>query len=327
MSLPGGSWRLLVFPLGVLGGQGCGALGGAGAERRLRDPISCRSSSLGNPHLPGFLLPSFLQGKNGGGGDSGPLSQRSHGACVPLSRVLQPHVRGDESVLGGGGGGVEAHYRSLHSQSFSGFLEISNGDSPVCPLVGSEERLDDHYRSQGRIPPNSYSSTESEISEVHGRRESLAVQGSLLRSFHGTADIHSGYGSGIRLFTSSGCQDATIPGRLADHGFLSGRSLLGKGHGSPALSGVGDSSQFGKVELDAFLINQDRVADFPGFADAIEDRKVLNSRRIFILKGAVGEVLESSTRTPRVIDAPSFRWPTPNEGSTVSSQGESGLSE
>ena len=207
MSLSGGYWQLPVFPLGVLGGQGCRALGGGGSERRLRDPFSCRSSSLGDPHLPGFALSSFHQGESSGGGGSGPLSQRSGGACVPLSGVLQSHVCGDKSVWG-----VEAHYRSLYPQSFSGSLEILYGDSPVCPPVGSEKQLDDNYRSQGRITSDSYPSSESEISEVYGRRESLAVQGSLLRSFHSTAGIHSGYGSRVRLFTSSGCQDAAIPG-------------------------------------------------------------------------------------------------------------------
>ena len=163
-------------------------------------------------------------------------------------------------------------------------------------------------------------------------RDSLAVQGSLLWSFQSIAGIHSGYGSGVRLFTSSGCQDAAIPGRLANHGFLSGRSLTGKGHGSLPLSGVGDSCQFGEIELDSFSIScvpggQDRVADFPGFADSIEDKKVLlNSRRISVLKGAVCEIQESSARTPRVFDALSSQWPTPNEGSSVSSQEELGLS-
>ena len=114
---------------------------------------------------------------------------------------------------------------------------------------------------------------------------------------------------------------------------MKGRSSPGKGHGSPTLSRVGDSCQFGEVELDSISINcvpgdQDRVADFPGFADSLEDRKVLlNRRRISVLKGAVCEFLESTTGIPHVVDAPSSRWPTPNEGSTVSSQGELGLLE
>ena len=138
----------------------------------------------------------------------------------------------------------------------------------------------------------------------------------LLRPLHGTADIYPGYGSGSRFSTSSGCQDVAIPGRLADHGFLSRRSLPDKGHGPPTLSRVGDSCEFGKVELDSISIdgvpgNQDRVADFPGFADSLKDRKVLlNSRRISVLKGAVCKILESTTGSPRVVDAPSSRWPT-----------------
>ena len=209
-------------------------------------------------------------------------------------------------------------------------FEVSNGDCPVGPPVGSEERLDGYYRSQGRLPPDSDSSVESEVSEVYGRRESLAVQGSLLRPIHGTAGIYPGYDLGIRFSTSSGCQDVAIPGRLADHGFLSRRGLPGKGHGTPTLSRVGDHCKFGKIKLDSISIDcvsgdQDRVADFQGFADSLEDRKVLlNSRRISVIKGAVCEVLESTARSPRVVDAPSSRWPTLDEGFTVSSQKELG---
>ena len=54
--------------------------------------------------------------------------------------------------------------------------------------------------------------------------------------------------------------------------------------------------------------DQDRVADFPGFADSLEDRKVLlNSRRISVLKGAVCEVLEGSFRPPHVVHSAGSR--------------------
>ena len=283
---------------------------------------SLTHSSIGNSHHPGFVLSPLHQGESSGGGDSGSLSQGGGGACIPLSGILQSHVRSVRRV--------EAHYRSLYSQPFSCDFEVSNGDCPVGPPVGSEERLDGYYRSQGRLPPDSDSSVESEVSEVYGRRESLAVQGSLLRPIHGTAGIYPGYDLGIRFSTSSGCQDVAIPGRLADHGFLSRRGLPGKGHGTPTLSRVGDHCKFGKIKLDSISIDcvsgdQDRVADFQGFADSLEDRKVLlNSRRISVIKGAVCEVLESTARSPRVVDAPSSRWSTPDEGFTVSSQKELG---
>ena len=48
---------------------------------------------------------------------------------------------------------------------------------------------------------------------------------------------------------------------------------------------------------------QDRLADFPGFGDSIEDRKVLlNSKRISVLRRSVCEVLESSVGSPGLSD-------------------------
>ena len=73
-------------------------------------------------------------------------------------------------------------------------------------------------------------------------------------------------------------------------------------------------------------MNQVRVADFPGFADSLEDRKVLlNSRRISILKGAVCEVLEDSAGPPRVADAPRSGRTASDEGSLAGSQMKLGL--
>ena len=43
------------------------------------------------------------------------------------------------------------------------------------------------------------SSIESQIPQVHSRREGLAVQGPLLRSVHGAAGVHSGHGSCVRF--------------------------------------------------------------------------------------------------------------------------------
>ena len=75
--------------------------------------------------------------------------------------------------------------------------------------------------------------------------------------------------------------------------------MLGKGQGSQPLSGAGNCCQPREVDSHSIsdhclLGNQDRLADFPGFGNSLEDRKVLlNSRRISVLKGAVCEVLES----------------------------------
>ena len=74
------------------------------------------------------------------------------------------------------------------------------------------------------------------------------------------------------------------------------------------------------------LGNQDRLADFPGFGDSLEDRKVLNSRRISVLKGAVCEVLESLARPPRLSVSPCSEWPASNESSSIGSKLRLGFS-
>ena len=79
---------------------------------------------------------------------------------------------------------------------------------------------------------------------------------------------------------------------------------MGKGQCSGTLRGLGYCSQPGEVLSGSFSDcvvsgGQDKLADFPGFADSYEDRKVLlNSRRIFILKKAVCELLEGSAGSP-----------------------------
>ena len=180
MSLPSCCWRLPVLSLCVLGGQGCGALGDGGAERGVRDSISCHSSSLRHLHHPGFILFPLHQGESSGGGDSG-----GGGACVPLSGVLQLHVCGYEVVRR-----VKAHYRPLHPESLGSCIEIPDGDCPVGSPFSVEERLDGHHRSEGHLPSDSGSPSESEVSEVYGRGESLAVKGSLLWPVHGAAGIY-----------------------------------------------------------------------------------------------------------------------------------------
>ena len=53
---------------------------------------------------------------------------------------------------------MEAHHRSLHSQSLGGGLEVSYGDSPIGSSLSAERRLDGLYRSERRLPSGSDSS-------------------------------------------------------------------------------------------------------------------------------------------------------------------------
>ena len=112
--------------------------------------------------------------------------------------------------------------------------------------------------------------------KVLSQREGLAVQGPLLRSVHGATGVQTGHGSCVRFPPTVRRSDALLSGRLADSSFVSLGRLLGKGQGPESLSGFRDCSEFGKVfsrsDSDFDLSgDQDQVADFPSFANSLED--------------------------------------------------------
>ena len=89
-----------------------------------------------------------------------------------------------------------------------------------------------------------------------------------------------------------------------------GRKSAGQGKSPEVMSGLRECCHsqevFSRSISDRGLSrNQDRVADFPDFADSLKDRKVLlNGRRISVLKGAVCGLLKGVARPPRVADTP-----------------------
>ena len=198
------------------------------------------------------------------------------------------------------------------SDSFSDG-DISDG-SACCP----QERLDGLHRSEGCVPSDLDPPCVSQVSQVHSQREDLAVPGPLLWSVHSSTGVHLGDGTCVRVPPSAGNPDVPVSGQLADSCIISGGSLLGKGQGSQPLSRAENCCQPREVNTNSIsdhclLGNQDRLADFPGFGDSLEDRKVLNSRRISVLKGAVCEVLESLAGTPRLSVSPCSEWSASNE--------------
>ena len=317
-SLPRGHRWLPVSTVVCLERQGCGALGGVSPEGGVCNSLSHAASSVSNSHHPGFVLSPVFQGEGFGRGDSGSLPQGSGGACASNSRLLQPHVCCDQSY-----GGLEADHRPLNSEPGCGSDSFSDGDisdgSACCP----QERLDGLHRSERCVPSDPDPPCVSQVSQVHSRREDLAVPGSLLRSVHSSAGVHSCDGTCVRVPPLAGNPDAPVSGRLADSCVISGGSLLGKGQGSRPLSGAGNCCQPREVDSisdHCLLGNKDRLADFPGFGDSLKDRKVLlNSRRISVLKGAVCEVLESLARPPRLSVSPCSEWPASNESSSIGS--------
>ena len=202
-----------------------------------------------------------------------------------FSRVFQLHVCGHRGIWK-----VETHHRFLHFEPVGDEDAVSHGDCPVGSLLCVEERLDGLHRSEGRIPSDPYSPIESQVSQVHSRRKGLEVQGPLLWSVHGASGVPTGHGSCVWFPSSVRGSDAVVSGRLVDFSFVSQGSLLGKGQGPESLSGSQHCCEFGQVFAQSVSASglsgdQDRVTDFLGFANSLEDRKVLlHSRRISVLK-------------------------------------------
>ena len=325
--LPSSHRRLPVPPVVHLEGQGCGALGGGSLEGGVCDSLSHAFSSVSDSHHPGFILSPVCQGEGFGRGDSDSSPQGSGGACASNSGLLQPHVCCDQ-----GYGVLAADDRPVHPEPEVGSDLFSNGDISDDSARCSQERLDGLHRSEGCSPSVPDPPCASQVPQVHSRREDLAVPGPLLRSVHSPTGVHSCDGTCVRVPPSAGNPDASISERLADSRVISGGNLLGKGQGSQPLSGGGNCCQPREVDSHSIsdhclLGNQDRLADFPGFGDSLEDRKVLlNSRRISVLKGAVCKILESLARPPRLSVLPCSEWPASNESFTIVSKSRLGFS-
>ena len=97
---------------------------------------------------------------------------------------------------------------------------VQDGDYPVHSVVSPQRGLDGLHRSQRCFSSDSNPSGFQEVSEVHGLRQGLSVQGPLLRSVHGSAGLHKGHGSSFGNFTQFRHSSSTLSGRLADSGVL-----------------------------------------------------------------------------------------------------------
>ena len=301
-------------------------MGGGGFEGGVCGAVPHSSSSLIDSHHPFFLPSPVRQGDGSGSGDSGSTAEGGSGACVFGPRVFQSHVCSHQGV-----GGLEAYHRPLSSKQFRSQDQVQDGDHPVGPPVSSQERLDGLNRSEGCVPSDPDSPSKQEVSSLCSRRRDLAVQVSLFRSDNGATGVYSGDGPGFDLSPSSRYQSSEIPGRLVNSSRVFGQSSLGEGPDVSSLRGARYRCESSEVAPDSISGGglsggQDRLEDFPGFADTLEDRKVLlNSRRISILKASVCEVLGSPLGSPGLPDPSCSRRSATDEVTPVDPQTELGL--
>ena len=304
-TLPSGDRQLSVPPLVHLEGQRCGALGGGSPEGGVCDSLLHSSSSVSDSHpswirtLPGPSRGELWRRRFRHFTAREQWSLRLRLQAFTAAHLLSPTLRG-------GGGG---DYRSVHPEPECGSDSFSNGDFSDSPSFCVEERLDGLHRCEGSLSSDHDPPCVPQISQVHSRREDLAVPGPLLWSV--PTGFHSRDGSCVGVPPSAGSSDASVSRRLADPCVVLGGSLLGKG----SLSLCQELGIVVNLEKSTLTPSQQitylgiRInSDFPGFGDSLEDRKVLlNSRRISVLKGAVCEVLGHLASLSRLVPNGQFR--------------------
>ena len=191
--------RLSVPPLVGLEGQGCGT------------------------HLHAFVCPYFHERGCARGGHPGFDCQECCGACSSsVSRLLQPPVCGLEDL-----GVLATCHRPLSPQSLRGRVALPHRDRPVRSSVCPTGGLDGLHRPSGDVSPGSCSSGILSLPVLYGSWPHLPVHSAVLRSVHGPTGLHSGYGSCVSYTSFLGYLYASLPGRLARPGLLTGGSPPG----------------------------------------------------------------------------------------------------
>ena len=135
------------------------------------------------------------------------------------------------------------------------------------------------------------------VSLVHGGRQSLPIQGSLLWSVHGSAGLHAGHGSSFGDSPQSWNSASALSGRLADSGVLPRAGSSCSEDGPPVVQLSGDSRQLGEVSTcadseDDVPRSPAGLCQFPGFSSPETSQQAsLNWRRISVLRKSACEIL------------------------------------
>ena len=174
---------------------------------------------------------------------------------------------------------------------------VQDGDYPVHSVVSPQRGLDGLHRPKRCLSSDSNPSGFQEVSEVHGLRQGLSVQGPLLRSVHGSAGLHPGHGSGFGYFTQFRHSSSALSGRLADSGVLPRAGSPVFEDSASFLQLSGDCRQLGEVTAcsdskDMLSGSPVGLGQFQGFSSPETSRQAaLNWRRVSILRGAACKIL------------------------------------
>ena len=237
MSLSDRCRRLSVAPLAGVELQGRGSLGSGGLAVGISNSLPSGSHFIQGTHPFSSVLPQLYQGQSSG--RKGPVftGQGSDRACSSFfSRLLQPVVCGVESLRS-----VEAGHRPLTTESEGAADILQDGDSPVRTSVSTHWGLDGVSRLEGCVLAGSDASGISQVPQVHGGREGVPVQGSLLWTLHRSSGFHLGHGSYFPNSSQDRGALTSLSGRLVNSGLFSGAGSPCSGDSTAALRVVGNS--------------------------------------------------------------------------------------
>ena len=313
--------RLSVAPLASVERQGRRPLGSGSLAVGISNSLPSGSRFIQGTHPFAGVLSQLDQGQSSGGRGPVLAGQRSDRACSSsLSGLLQPVVCISESVRS-----VEAGHRPLTSESEGAADILQDGDSPVCTSVSARWRLDGVSRLEGCVLAGSDASGIAQVPQVHGGREGVPVQGSLLWTLHRTSGFHPGHGSCFRYSSQDRGASTSLPRRLVTSGLLSGAGSPCSGDGTPALQVFGNSHQLGEVAADSDTAygvsgSHSGLNPFQGFSCPEESRETsLNWRRILVLRKTASVILAGAVRSAVFYDSGRPGGTAPREVASVHS--------
>ena len=312
--------RLSVAPLAGVERRGRGSLGSGSLAVGISNSLPSGSRFIQGTHPFSGVLSQFDQGQSSGG--RGPVftGQGSDRACSSLTGLLQPVVRSDESLRS-----VEAGHRSLSPKSEGSADILQDGDSPIRASVSTPWRLDGVSGLEGCILAGSDASRISQVPQVHGGREGVPVQGSLLWTLHRSSGFHQGHGSCVRYSSQNRGAASPLPRRLVTSGLLSGAGSTCSEDSAPALQFVRNSRQLGEVSgdsesTDGVCGSHSGLNLIQGFSCPEESREAsLNWRRILVLSKAASIILAGAIRSTVFDDPARSGRPTSHEVSSACS--------
>ena len=155
------------------------------------------------------------------------------------------------------------------------FVDISHFrlETIQSVLVSLAGGLDGLHRSSGGVSSGSCASGISSLPTLCGSLSRLPIHSVVLRSVHGPAGLHSGYGSCICCSSFLGYPYVSLPGRLARPGIVLGGPPPGSRGCLVPLLRVGDCGQPGVIQLlsvsgGTVSRGGHRRTDFSGFSIA-----------------------------------------------------------